>query len=221
MASPDSKDLLARLKGIRAQVDGRLRGTRPVAAALGAGIDRKTYVAYLSRVASQYAPHSPEVMSLAAGRCITSRPALGVYLLRHAADERGHNEWAADDLRDLKVTRAAAAAARPVPACAALIGYTHFLAARGNPVGLYGWMYVLEAVGADLGADVARALKRGDHGLPARFVGGHGAADRKHIKEIEDQIARHVTDPADQADVVEAAEVTADLYVRMFEQLAE
>jgi hypothetical protein len=96
----------------------------------------------------------------------------------------------------------------------------YYTAAFANPVGLFGWMYILEAVGNDLGSEAAeklnKGLRLGNKGL--RFVGGHGVADRTHTKAIEDQIGRHVK-RGDMADVQYVAEVAADLYVRMFREV--
>ena len=174
------------------------------------------------RIANQYAPHSSKVMAIAASRCTDDHPALATYLLRHAQEEQPHSEWARKDLLDLGVSGEEIDAARPVPSCAALIAYTYFTAAYARPVGLFGWMYILEAVGNDLGSDAAKQLTQGLHvGKKAlRFVGGHAVADRAHIKEIEREIERHARGN-ELAEVVFVAEVSADLYVRMFREVSE
>jgi hypothetical protein len=177
------------------------------------------YKVYLSRVAAQYAPHSPIVMALAASRCMTTHQELSRYLLHHAGDEQGHDTWAFQDLTSLGLSWLRAA--RAVPSCEAMIGYTYFIAGHDNPVGLYGWMYVLEAVGDDLGREAAQGIRQNlglvDDGV--RFVAGHGEADRVHIKELEDQITRHATSEQDRADILRVAEVSATLYLRMFQEV--
>ena len=117
-----------------------------------------------------------------------------------------------------------ALALRPVPACAAMVGYVHFLAGHANPVALFGWMYILEAVGNDLGTIVGKQLASGLGGAgggkgPVRFVAGHGIADTDHTAELAEQIGAHVKTEADRADVAEAATVVADLYLRMFREI--
>jgi heme oxygenase len=163
-------------------------------------------------------------MALGASRCTVTHPKLAAYLLHHASDEQGHDAWALADLADLGVPEAEALALRPVPACAAMVGYVHFLAGHANPVGLFGWMYVLEAVGNDLGTIVGKQLASGIGGGgggkgPVRFVAGHGVADKDHTAELAEQISAHVTTPSDRADVAEAATVVADLYLRMFREI--
>ena len=111
-------------------------------------------------------------------------------------------------------------ASAPVTSCAALIGYVHFVAGVANPVGLFGWMYVLEAVGEDLGTVLADQLKRAlPDGHRHRFVAGHGVADVGHTHELAEQIAAHVRSDGDRRDVDRVADVVADLYVRMFQEI--
>lgn len=209
--------MIEQLRKIRKSVDEQLRRLPLVQDALLGKVGVNTYSHYLASVANQYAHHSPKVMCLAASRCINTHPELGQYLLKHAAEERSHNEWAHDDLCDQKVTEKEIQESHAVPACAAMIGYTYYLAGYANPIAIYGWMYILEAVGADLGPDALNGLQK--QGVSVRFVGGHSTADQKHTQEIEDAIKQYVVSNQDQADVVQAAEVIADLYVRMFEQV--
>ncbi len=118
------------------------------------------------------------------------------------------------------MTAADARAAPPATACAALVGYTYYLATQANPIGIFGWMYILEAVGSDLGTLAASHL-RGQAGLDhaVRFVARHGETDRDHTRELAEQISRHVRRPADQAAVDEAARVVSDLYVQLFHEV--
>lgn len=186
---------------VRANVLMQLKDTLPVKLLLGpdpapekiAALN-DIYVRYLQRIAHQYAPHSPVVMALAASRCKDSHPELARYLLHHAGEEKGHNEWALKDLQALRVPEKDVQATRPVPSCAAMIGYTYYVAGYANPIGLFGWMYILEAVGSDLGEEAATNLKQKlrltDEAI--RFVGGHGQADQVHTREIADQIEKHV-----------------------------
>ena len=179
--------------------------------------------ATFSRVVGQYTPHSPKVMALAASRCADTHPELGAYLLHHALEEQGHDEWARQDLRALGVPESAIRAAEPVVSCSAMIGYTYYVAGHSNPVGLFGWMYVLEAIGSDFGAEAASLLKQR---LPVstdaiRFVAAHGVADETHAQELSEQIERHVLKREDRDDVERVASVSGDLYVRMFEEIGQ
>lgn len=210
------------LQAIRKRVYEELRETRIVKGVLEGSPDLEAYKRYLMN-ARYYAQFSPVVMSLGGSRCVNSHPALARYLLHHAAEEQGHDAWALADLADLGVDEATARAARPVPSCAGLVGYVHYLAGFANPLALYGWMYILEAVGKDLGTIVGNALSSGldTGGRAVRFVAGHGVADADHAEELAEQISEHVKAPEDRAAVNDAARVVAELYLRMFREIGE
>jgi heme oxygenase len=193
----------------------------PLVASLMAGrISRDAYADYLCNVYA-YAEHSAKVIALAASRCMNSHPELARYLLHHAEEEQGHDRWALADLADLGYSEVQVNAVDPVPSCSAMIGFEYFIAGYANPVGLFGWLYVLEAMGDDLGSEVAakvdEALALGGQGL--RFIAGHGVADVEHTADITAQIGAHLTAPADLRAVTHVAEVIATLYVGMFREI--
>ena len=182
--------------------------------------DIALYGRYLTNV-YHYACHSAEVIALAGSRCTRTHPEASGYLLHHAEEEMGHELWALDDLKALGADETAVLASKPVPACAAMIGFEYYVAGRANPVGLFGWLYVLEAMGDDLGKRVASALQRalGGSGRGIKFVAGHGVADHDHTADLTRVISQHIKAPQDIADVNHVADVSADLYVRIFDQI--
>jgi pyrroloquinoline quinone (PQQ) biosynthesis protein C len=220
LPTPPGRDV-SYLVAVRQRVLAELNDVRVIKALFSGKPDLAAYARYLVN-AYHYAQYSPKVMAMAAARTTDSHPALSRYLLHHADEEQGHHKWALEDLSDLGVKESEARVTRPVPACAAMIGYVHYVAAYANPIGLFGWMYVLEAVGNDLGATAAAKLqamlgpKVSDRGL--RFVGRHGVSDMGHTKDLSDQIETHVRGD-DMADVCHVADVVADLYVRMFREI--
>jgi pyrroloquinoline quinone (PQQ) biosynthesis protein C len=211
---------MERILAIRKRVYEELGTTRIIRMALDDALDLDAYRRYLAN-ARYYAQFSPVVMALGGSRCIREHPELGRYLIHHAEEEAGHDRWALQDLNDLGVGEAQALAMEPVNACRALVGYVHFLAGHANPIGLFGWMYVLEAVGEDLGTIAGQKLlaQLGDAGSAIRFVAGHGEADAEHTPEIAAQIESHVREADDLSAVAEAASVVKDLYLRMFREI--
>lgn len=207
---------------VRARVFAELSDTKVIKDLFRGTPSPRAYVRYLIN-AYNYAQYSPKVMATAAARCMDTHPELATYLLHHADEEQGHYQWALEDLRDLKVSEAEVQAARPVPSCTAMIGYIHYIAGYANPVALFGWMYVLEAMGNDLGTVIAKQLKESlklsNGGL--RFVARHGISDTGHAKELTEQIQSHVKQDADLREVYYVADVVADLYVRMFREIGE
>jgi pyrroloquinoline quinone (PQQ) biosynthesis protein C len=208
------------LIAVRQRVLHELTGIEAIQAVLAGKPDLAVYTRYLINV-FHYACHSAEVIALAGARCTRSHPGASQYLLHHAREEMGHELWALDDLRSLGMDEQAVHAGRPVPACAAMIGFEYYIAGRANPVGLFGWLYVLEAIGDDLGKRVAAGLQMalGGNHRGIKFVAGHGVADHEHTADLTDVISQHITAPQDVADVNHVADVSADLYVRMFRQI--
>ncbi|HEV8718272.1 MAG TPA: iron-containing redox enzyme family protein [Candidatus Binatia bacterium] len=207
---------------VRQRVFTELRGTKIIKALFAGTPDPGAYVRYLLN-AYHYAQYSPKVMAIAAARCMDTHPPLATYLLHHAGEEQGHHQWALEDLRDLNVNEEEMRATPPVPSCAAMVGYVHYIAAYANPVGLFGWMYVLEAVGNDLGTLVAQQLRAvlGSSGKGTRFVARHGASDVDHTKDLTLHIREYVRREEDRRAVSHVADVVADLYTRMFREIGK
>ncbi|MDH3714855.1 MAG: iron-containing redox enzyme family protein [Gammaproteobacteria bacterium] len=208
------------LTTVRKRVLDGITATPIVASVLSGDADPQAYARYLTNV-WHYAQHSSTVIGLAGSRCVAQHPCLAEYLLHHAQEELGHERWALDDLAVLGVTPESVRASRPVISCAAMIGYEYYVAGVANPVGLFGWLYVLEAMGDDLGGMVAKAIGGAlqlDSGL--KFLAGHGEADVEHTRDIVEQIDKHVGNE-DLPDVHHVADVVADLYVRMFHELSD
>ncbi|HTP50469.1 MAG TPA: iron-containing redox enzyme family protein [Anaeromyxobacteraceae bacterium] len=187
---------------------------------LAAGdVDRRAYARYLLNV-YHYAQHSSQVISLAASRAVRSHPALAAYLMHHATEEVGHEEWACSDLRRLGLTDEEIRSSRPGTACTSMVGMEYFVAGHWNPVALFGWLFVLEALGDDVGHFVAKALQSSlrVEGRATSFLDGHGSADHGHIRDITTAIERHMTAPGDVADMLHIAQVSQDLYLAMLEE---
>jgi pyrroloquinoline quinone (PQQ) biosynthesis protein C len=207
------------LLAVRARVLRALTNVDAVKRVLAGEPDLAIYRRYLTNV-FHYACHSAEVIALAGARCARSHPDASRYLLHHAEEEMGHEAWALDDLSALGIDEAAVRASRPVPACAAMIAFEYYVAGRANPIGLFGWLYVLEAMGDDLGKRVSAGLQRSAGSKRGtRFIEGHGVADHEHTADLTQVISRHITAQEDVAEVNHVADVSADLYVRMFEQI--
>lgn len=181
-------------------------------------LDSGYYSRYLLNV-WHYALHSSKVISLAGSRLVNSHPQLASYLFHHAEEEMGHDEWVLDDLIALGWTRDQVARTRATPSCAAMVGYEYYLAGTANAASIFGWLFILEAMGDDLGKDIASKLTS----IPefegaVKFIEGHGEADVAHTQDLTRMIETHISGQ-DYEDVVHVAEVIKHLYVSMFHEL--
>jgi hypothetical protein len=208
------------LLAVRRQVFSGITSIGAVQKVLSGSPNINVYQRYLKNV-YYYACHSAAVIAVAGSRCVNTHPELAHYLMRHANEELGHERWALNDLVQLGVPEAEVRASRPVPACAAMVGFEYLVAERLNPVGIFGWLYTLEAMGNDLGGTIGEAMKAAiGKGGGVKFVEGHGVADHDHTDDLTQVIEHRIKDASDRADIDFVADVIADLYVRMFEQIA-
>lgn len=212
-----------KLAAIRSGTLSQVLRTSIAARILSGDASREQYGSYLLNV-YHYAQHSPRVIALAGARCATTHPDLAAYLFRHASEELGHETWAREDLRRLGFEERECSDARPSPGCAAMIGLEYFTATVANPVGLFGWMYVLESLGDDIAHTVARRVSQAMTGQArdaVYFLRGHGDADHDHAAEITRQIVQHVTADVDRKDVLYVAELSSRYYVQMLSECSE
>ncbi|HSV72004.1 MAG TPA: iron-containing redox enzyme family protein [Methylibium sp.] len=143
-------------------------------------------------------------------------PALDEYV----EEERGHDEWILDDLAACGVPREPVIAAGPAHATEVMVAYAYDTIARGNPLGFFGMVHVLE------GSSVALALLAADRiqanlRLPDAAFGylrSHGTLDQQHTAHFELLMDR-LEDPADQAAIVHAARAFYRLYGDVFRGL--
>lgn len=211
---------MEKLNHIRRQVAQGLQESAAIKPIIEGNGDKAVYGQYLINV-YKYAQYSAKVIALAAARCMKDHPELGKYLLHHSEEEEGHDKWALEDLAELGISKKEADKAFPVPSCSAMIGYVHYLALEANPVSLFGWLFVLESMGDDLGGTMANLLDKNLklEGKALRFVKGHGVNDVEHTCDIVEQLQSNVTNQDDMREIEHAAEVIGDLYVRLFNEV--
>lgn len=201
------------LGGIQKQAVATITSTRLVQSIQQGDVTKGQYAAYLCDVYA-YALHSSQVIALAGTRLASSHPPLAHYLFGHAAEELGHDRWAASDLRDLGMSEDAIRHLRPSSPCGRMIALEYFFAAHGNAAGLFGWLFVLESLGGKVGGGIADVLDRalGLEGKAVYFLRGHGEADAHHSAELYKVISENLKGQDDIAAFSRMAEESSDLY---------
>jgi pyrroloquinoline quinone (PQQ) biosynthesis protein C len=179
---------------------------------------RAQYRAYLIDV-YHYACHSSQVIGMAAARLVLTHPKMAAYLFRHAEEELGHDKWAAADLRDLGLSDADIENSKPSDACIQMIALEYLYAAHLNPVGLFGWMFALESLGAHVGGNIAKMLNKtlalNDKGL--YFLTGHADADATHAIDLATVIAEGISCEEDRLLIEQIAYLSKDLYIQILD----
>jgi len=166
-----------------------------------------------------YAQHSSQVIAIAGSRLALSHPNMAEYLFRHASEELGHDEWAKSDLLDLGLTKEEVNAISPSSACLNMIGLEYFYAAHANPVGLFGWMFVLESLGSSVGGSMADALDKALRleGKGLYFLRGHAEADAHHSEDLYRIISAGVLVEDDRLPFDRMYSESLDIYCRILD----
>jgi uncharacterized protein YjeT (DUF2065 family) len=101
-----------------------------------------------------------------------------------------------------------------------MVAYAHDTIARGNPVGFFGMVLVLEGTSVALALHAAdriqRALQLPDNAFS--YLRSHGELDREHTAHFA-QLMNLLDDPGDQQAVLHAAKMFYRLYGDVFRGL--
>ena len=183
---------------------------------LAGAISRETYLGYLAQ-AYQHVRHTVPLMRLAQGRLDSSRAHFRDALEAYIAEETGHEAWILDDIDHAGGDSEGAVAAGPSPATAAMVAYAYDRVGQGNPMALFGMIYVLEGTSIALASPGAEALA-GALGLGPecfRYLSSHGALDQDHMAFFQ-RLMGEVDDPDDEAAIIDMAQRIFGLFGDMF-----
>ena len=192
-----------------------------IQSALAARIDRSDYIAFLTQAFHHVRHTVPLLMACGArlpARLEWLRTAIGEYI----EEEMGHQEWILDDIAACGVDRVAAGQSLPSIATELMVSYAYDTIARGNPVGFFGMVLVLEGTSVALATRAAESIETA-LSLPRNafsYLRSHGDLDIEHVGFFEGLMDR-LEDPEDQRAVIHAAKRFYKLYGDIFRSLRE
>jgi pyrroloquinoline quinone (PQQ) biosynthesis protein C len=186
---------------------------------LSGQVTRDLYLEFLAQ-AYHHVRHTVPLLMAVGARLPERHGWLRKEILHYLEEEDGHEQWILNDVRNAGGDREAAAASEPAVATQAMIAYAYDTVSRGNPVGFFGMVHVLE------GTSVALAIRAADRiqstlGLPSNafsYLRSHGELDREHVQHLAGILER-LGDPEDRAAVVRCAKGIYWLYGSMFRGL--
>jgi pyrroloquinoline quinone (PQQ) biosynthesis protein C len=194
--------------------------TAPVIQRCLAGeVTRETYIAFLTQ-AYHHVRHTVPLLMAVGSRLPDRHAWLRDAVLHYLEEETGHDQWILNDVAASGGDCEAAAASAPAVATEAMIAYAYDTVMRGNPIGFFGMVHVLEGTSVSLALNAAERIQSA-LALPTgafTYLRSHGELDQQHVNDLARILAR-LTDPADRASVLRCARGIYWLYGHVFRSL--
>lgn len=192
-----------------------------IGACLSGRVSRPSYLAFLQQ-AFHHVRHTVPLLRACRER-VAQQPRLAWLLPaldEYIEEEQGHDEWILDDIRAAGGDVDAARASRPDHAAEVMVAYAYDTIARGNPLGFFGMVLVLEGTSVALALQAADRIQAG-LGLPDAafsYLRSHGTLDQEHTQHLA-LLMDAVEDEQDRRDIVHAARRFYRLYGDVFRDL--
>jgi len=196
-----------------------LLATPIIQGALRGAVSRPSYVAFL-REAFHHVRHTVPLLRAMKAALPTQHAWLRDPLDEYVEEEAGHDEWILDDIRACGADAEAVRRGPPGHATEVMVAYAYDTIARGNPLGFFGMVHVLEGTSVSLALLAADAIQR-PLGLPDTafsYLRSHGTLDQQHTAHFALLMDR-IADARDQAAIVHAARAFYRLYGEVFRSL--
>jgi pyrroloquinoline quinone (PQQ) biosynthesis protein C len=196
-----------------------LLGAPIIQGCLSGRVSLASYIAFLTE-AYHHVRHTVPLLQ-ACRRALPPRHAwLHGPLEEYVVEEQGHDQWILDDLRACGADAQAVRDGRPAHATEVMVAYAYDTIARGNPLGFFGMVHVLEGTSVTLALAAADQIQRA-LALPDAAFGylrSHGELDREHTAQFGLLMDR-IEDAADRDAIVHGARAFYRLYGDLFREL--
>lgn len=177
------------------------------------------YVAFLVQ-AYHHVKHTVPLLMGTGARLPDSKEWLRVAIAEYIEEETGHQEWVLNDIGNCGFDKEAARASKPAASTELMVAYAWDMVNRVNPLGFFGMVHVLEGTSIRIADKAADAIRQ-KLGLPQKafsYLYSHGSLDQDHVKFFEG-LMDQITDPAEQAQIIHAANMFYRLYGGIFHGL--
>ena len=158
-----------------------------------------------------FVSHSTRLLTSAATRLALSQNELHWRFLEHTREERGHDQLALKDLRNLGFE---ISEFPELPATQAFYQTQYYWIEHLNPLSLYGYILILEEFAVGGGVSLCdRAIQH--HGEKAtQFLKLHVREDIEHVKKAYGQLAKLTLEGQDL--IMKNAKLSAHLYLSIY-----
>lgn len=177
------------------------------------------YIAFLSQ-AYHHVKHTVPLLMACGSRLDQKHEWLRTAIAEYIDEEIGHEEWILSDIEACGGDPAEVRLSRPHASTELMVAYAYHQIDRGNPVGFFGMVHVLEGTSTALATNAAATMQRA-LGLPSTafsYLTSHGSLDLEHVRFFEGLMNR-LNDEDDKASVIHCARMIYRLYGDIFKNL--
>lgn len=149
------------------------------------------YVAFLTQ-AYHHVKHTVPLLMACGSRLPDDKEWLREAIAHYIQEEIGHQEWILNDITACGAVADAVRYGKPSFATEVMVAYAYDTIARGNPVGFFGMVHVLESTSVQLATHAASSLQESLN-LPKHafsYLNSHGALDLEHVGFFRDLVNR-------------------------------
>jgi pyrroloquinoline quinone (PQQ) biosynthesis protein C len=186
---------------------------------LAGRVSRESYRCFLTE-AYHHVKHTVPLLMACGSRLPERLEWLRRGVAEYIEEEYGHEQWILADLAAAGFDSAAARAGAASPETELMVSYAYDTVQRGNPVGFFGMVLVLEGTSAAIATRAAEIIAA-KLGLPRRactYLLSHGKLDQEHVGHFDALIDR-LDETADRSAVLHAARMFYRLYGDVFRAL--
>ena len=196
-----------------------LLATPIIQGALRGEVSLPSYVSFL-REAFHHVRHTVPLLQAKKAALRPQHAWLHGALDEYIEEEAGHDEWILDDIRACGEDAEAVRHGAPGHATEVMVAFAYDTIARGNPLGFFGMVHVLEGTSVSLALLAADAIQR-PLALPDAafsYLRSHGTLDQQHTAHFA-RLMDRIDDAQDQAAIVHGARAFYRLYGDVFRSL--
>ena len=178
-----------------------------------------SYVAYLVQ-AYHHVKHTVPLLMACGSRLPVQKEWLRAAIAEYIEEENGHQEWILNDIKACGGDPEGHRYGTPNPATELMVSYAYDTIQRGNPVGFFGMVLVLEGTSVQLATHAAETMRESLN-LPASafsYLSSHGSLDISHMDFFRSLMSR-LEDKDDQQAVIHMANMMYRLYGDVFRSI--
>lgn len=177
------------------------------------------YVAFLTE-AYHHVKHTVPLLMACGARLPEDKEWLRQAIAHYIEEEIGHQEWILNDIAACGADAESVRRGQPGFATELMVAYAYDTIARGNPVGFFGMVHVLEGTSIQLATHAAEVMQQ-TLGLPVQaftYLNSHGSLDIEHVAFFRDLVNR-LDSAEDQVSLIHCAKRVYRLYGDIFRSL--